>query len=90
MFDTINLAFTKGYFILYNENKITFCFKKGFLLDLKISDFDWKRGVFSQRIREKGVFFKLGYERGIRFGREWGDRVIMTSLQYYLKLLGGV
>ena len=27
---------------------------------------------FSPRIRKKGVFFKLGYERGIRFGREWG------------------
>ena len=27
---------------------------------------------FSPRIREKGVFFKLGYEHGIRFGREWG------------------
>ena len=26
---------------------------------------------FSSKMREKGVFFKLQYEHGIRFGREW-------------------
>ena len=39
-------------------------------LDLKIIDFDWRRGVFSSRICEKGLFFKLGYEHGIHFDRK--------------------
>ena len=45
-------------------------------MGVKISDFGWKRGgfFFSSKKREKGVFFKLGYERGICFGREWGGR----------------
>ena len=62
----------KGYFFLYVE-KNAFYLKRGVLLALKISDFGWKGlflVVFSSKIREKGVFFKLGYERGIRFGRE--------------------
>ena len=54
----------KGYCSLYYE-KIVFCLKRGVLLGLKISDFGWKRGDFFTKIREKGVFFKLGYERGI-------------------------
>ena len=63
----------KGCFILYNENKIAFCFKKGRFIGPKNLAFSVEKGVFfSPRIREKGVFFKLGYERGIRFGREWG------------------
>ena len=76
-FDAVTyiLTITKGYFSLYDE-KIAFCLKRGVLLSLKISDFDWKRGVFSSKIREKGVFFKLGYERGIPFGRGWGVGVI--------------
>ena len=27
--------------------------------------------ILSSKIHKKGVFFKLGYEHGIRFGREW-------------------
>ena len=35
-----------------------------------------KKGmIFSSKIREKGVFFKFVYERGIRFGQEWGSGV---------------
>ena len=37
----------------------------GVLLGLKIGYFGWKGvGFFSSKIRAKGVFFKLGYERG--------------------------
>ena len=42
-----------------------------------------EKGFFSSKTREKGVFFKLGYGRGIRFGREWRDPHLcrhMTSL----------
>ena len=70
-FDTVNFIFQKGHFILYNL-KNRFFFKKG-------RAFYWasrtaapiEKGVsFSSKIRESGVFFKLGYEHGIRFGRE--------------------
>ena len=50
--------------------KSPFAEERGVLLSLKISDFGWKRGIFSSKIREKEVFFKLGYEHGIRFSRE--------------------
>ena len=52
---------------LYYE-KIAFSLKKKrcVILGLKISDFGGNTGVFfSSKIREKGVFFKLGYDRGI-------------------------
>ena len=49
----------KGYFIFYNENITAFCFDKPFLLNHKTGDFGWKGGFLS-RIRENGVFFKLG------------------------------
>ena len=39
MFDKLISLSQKGYFMLCNENKIAFCFKRGILLDLKISDF---------------------------------------------------
>ena len=60
--------------VTYITKKLRFAKKKkrgGILLGLKINDFGWKRGVLSSQIREKGVFFELGYERGIRFGRRW-------------------
>ena len=79
MFDTINLSFTKGYFILYDENKIAFCFKRGVLLDLKISEFGWKMGCFSRPRPEsaKGGIFQAWVRLGtsvvyIHFGRDWG------------------
>ena len=52
------------YLILSNENKIAFCFKKGcfiVLLDLKISDLGWKRGiVFRPESAKRGCFPGLG------------------------------
>ena len=57
MFDTINLAFTKGYFILYNENKITFCFKKGCFIGPQNQRFRLKKGCFlAQNPRKGGIF----------------------------------
>ena len=57
------------------EIKSRFALERGVILDLIISDFAVEKGVFfSPRIREKGVFVKLGYKRGIRFGWEWGGR----------------
>ena len=50
----------KGYFVLYNENKIAFALKRGVLLGLKISDFGWKRGVFLAQNPRKVFFLKLG------------------------------
>ena len=49
-----------------------------------------EKGAFlSPRIREKGVFFKLGYERGVHFGREWGVGVGWGSKgEKRLKCLG--
>ena len=48
--------------------KSRFALKRGVLLDLKISDFVWKRGVFLTQNPRKGVIFKPGYARGIRLG----------------------
>ena len=42
---------------MYNENTNAFCLKMGAFLGLKISDFVWKRGIFSSKIRGKGVYF---------------------------------
>ena len=47
-----------GYVILYNEIEIAFCFKKAVLLDLKIRDFSWKRGVFLAQNPRKGGNFQ--------------------------------
>ena len=58
MFGTINLASTKGVFILQNENKIAFCFKKGRFIGPQISDFSWKRGVFLAQNPQKGRIFQ--------------------------------
>ena len=35
-------------------------------------DLGWKWGIFCVQNPRKGVYFKLGYEHGIHFGREWG------------------
>ena len=69
----IYFDFYKKGTLAYITKKWRFALKKGGgLLGLKISDFGWKRGVFfSSKVREKGGFFKLACERGIRFGREW-------------------
>ena len=52
--------------ILYNG--------KEHFMGLQNQRFRLKRVIFVQtsKIREKGLFFKLGYEHGIRFGREGG------------------
>ena len=57
MFDTINIAFTKRYFILYNENKIAFCFKKGCFIGPKNQRFRLKKGCFSRLESAKGGYF---------------------------------
>ena len=85
MFDTMNLGFTKKGILCYiTKIELRFAFKRGVLLDLKISDFGWKSGVFLVQNSRKGVFSKLGYEHVIRFG--WGKPRI--SPDYNVKLWG--
>ena len=48
--------------------KSRFAWKRGVLLGRKINDSGWKGGGFSSKIREKGVFFNLGCERGRGIG----------------------
>ena len=73
MFDATNLVITKKGTLSYiMKIKSRFTFKRGVLLDLKISDFGWKMGLFLAQNPRKGGLSKLGYKRGIRFGREWG------------------
>ena len=61
-----------------NNNKTRFALKKVFYWAWKISDFGLKKKKsFFVRNSRKGVFFKLGYERGIRFGREWEGRSLV-------------
>ena len=76
---TYILTFTK-------KGTVAYITKNRFLL--KIGVFYWaskstisvEKGVFfSSNIREKEVFFKLGYERGIRVGRGGGAG---SSLRY--------
>ena len=60
----------KGYFIIYNE-KNAFCSKRGCFIGPQNQRFRLKKGwFFVQNPRKGGVFFKLGYEHGIRFGGE--------------------
>ena len=71
-FDAVTyiLTITKGYFSLYEETNPVLL-KKGCFIEPQNQRFRLKKWCFFIQIREKGVFFKLGYERGIRFGREW-------------------
>ena len=63
MFDTFNLAFTtKGTLSYIMKIKSRFISKRVVLLDLKISNFGWKRGIFLIQNSEKGLFSKLVYE----------------------------
>ena len=61
-------------FSLYKKDILSYITKKRILLKNGGGGggrFRVKRGVFfSSKIREKGVFCKLGLEHGIRFGRE--------------------
>ena len=51
----------KGYFILYNENKIAFCFKKGRFIGPKNQSFLLKRECFSRpESVKRGYFSSLG------------------------------
>ena len=75
MFDaaTYNLTFIKkkGTVAYITKNRVLL--KKGCFVGPQNQRFRLKKGwFFSSKIREKGVFFKLGNKRGIRFGREWG------------------
>ena len=69
--------FWYGYSHFHKKSTLSYMTKKRILLKRVV--FYWalksailKKGCFSSKIREKGVFFELGYEHGIRFGREWG------------------
>ena len=83
---TYTLIITKGYFSLYDE-KIAFCLKRGVLLSLKISDFDWKRvGFFVQNPQKGGVFqtwvrawYTLWSEVG---GGRGGGRLFTSASDY--------
>ena len=57
--------------LIWRKNRVLL--KKGCFIKPQNQRFRLKKGFFlSSKIREKGVFFKLGYERGIRFGRKLG------------------
>ena len=58
MVDAINLAFTKSTFSYIMKIKSHLTLKRGVLLDLKISDFGWKRGLFLVLNPRKGVVFQ--------------------------------
>ena len=47
----------KGYFILYNEDKIAFCFKKGCFIALQKQRFRLKNGCFPRPESAKRVYF---------------------------------
>ena len=63
-------TFTKRVlYLTLRKNRVLL--KKGCFIGRRNQRFRLKKGCFfSSKIREKGVFFKLRYERGIRFGRE--------------------
>ena len=68
-FEKLSSLSQQRYFTLYNE-KTSFALKKGVFHWASKSAISIEKGVhFSSGILEKGVFFKLGYEHGIRFGR---------------------
>ena len=55
----------KGYFSLNYEN-IAFCLKKGCFIGPQNQRFQLKKGCFfCVKFTKRGVFIKLGYERGI-------------------------
>ena len=58
----------KGTSAYVTKNRVLL--KKGCFIEPQNQRFRLKKGCFFlSKTREKGVFFKLGYERGIRFGR---------------------
>ena len=73
-FDTVILTFTEKVPYLISWQKMFFV--KGWsFIGPQNQRFLSKKGVFSSKIHEKGVFFKLGYEHGhdgISFDRGWG------------------
>ena len=52
------------------QRKIAFCLKRGCFIGPQNQRFRLKKGGLS-KIREKEVFFKLGYKRGIRGCWQW-------------------
>ena len=72
-FDAVTyiITFTKkgnvAYTYITKKNRVFL--KKGVFYWASKSAISVEKWVFFSKIREKGVFFKLGYERGIRFGR---------------------
>ena len=59
----IQLFHKKGNLSYITKIQNAFCFKRGVLLGLKVSDFGWKRGIFCVQNPRKGGVFKLGYEQ---------------------------
>ena len=61
MFATINFVSQKGFFILNNENKIAFYFKKGCFIGRQNQRFCLKKGYFSRpESAKRGCFSSLG------------------------------
>ena len=57
-----------------------FDYKGDILFDFKSSDFGWKEGVFSSRIRERDYVSNWGTSIDVRFGWEWRDHGRHTIL----------
>ena len=75
IFDTINPAFTKGYFILYNDNKIAFCYKKERFIGPQNQRFRLKKGCFSLPKSAKG-----GYSSSLGTSMVYGKWLCDPSL----------
>ena len=78
-----NVLSLKQLFLLSQKGTLSYITKNKKRVLLKKGMFYWasksaisveKEGFFSSKIREKEVFFILGYEHDIRFGPEWEDR----------------
>ena len=90
MFDKLISLSQKEYFILYNENKIVFCFKKGRFIGPKNQRFRLKKGCFS---RPESVYFSslgtsvvcvLVGSGGGAVGGVWGVVVCGGALYYII------
>ena len=84
-FDAVTyvLTFPKSGTVAYNTKKNRILLKKGVFYWASKSVISVEKGVcfFRPKYAKKGVFFKLGYERGIRFGREgWGVCVVCVCV----------
>ena len=76
--------FDKRGTLSYITKNNVFFWTKGCFIGPQINYFGRKRGAFSHTICEKGVFFKLGNEQGIRFGGDWGMGVGLGWVWFFL------